>query len=221
MMTLLVFLVILFGLFGMIATQYISQYRNAYQIWTKETIFNGKKNDANEKIELCSKIESYSRELCEINDLLCIILFMLISTLTIIIATIYIIFKTMDFNLLTMFTNFTNKNSEETINIVKILASLLLTIMIFLAIPLIFYYLKINIGKPSQSSSIDKMLFELWWKNKCHRCKDEKNRKNMQPNRLYELLDENIKNEKINDYTLDEKELVKNLTKKKDFKDTP
>jgi len=218
MMTLLVFLVILFGLFGMIATQYISQYRTAYQIWTREKVFNGKIKDSTEKLDLCSKIESYSRELCEINDLLGIVLFMLFSTLTIIIFTTYFIFQFMDFNLQTMFTN---HSTEDKITLIKILASLVLTIMILIAIPLIFSYLKINMGKPSQSSSIDKMLFDVWWNNKCHRCKDEKDKKNMQPIRLYELLDENIKNKKITDYTEDEKELVKNLTKTKDFKDTP
>ena len=218
MMTLLVFLVILFGLFGMIAGQYINQYRSAYQIWTKENIFNGKTKDSIEKLDLCSKIESYSRELCEINDLLFIVLFMLISTLTIIIVTITLTFHIMDFNIQTLFSN---QSTENQINIVKILASLILTIMILIAIPLIFYYLKINVGKPSESSSIDKMLFEVWWNNKCHRCKDINNKKNKQPIRLYEILDENIKNGKIVDYTENEKELVKNLTKIKDFKDTP
>lgn len=217
-MTLLVFLVILFGLFGMIATQYISQYRIAYQLWTKERIFKRTTTNENDKIDFCSKIESYSRELCEINDLLGIVLFMLFATLTIIMATTYEIFQTMDFHLQTMFTN---QSVDNKINILKILASLLLTIMIFLAIPLICYYLKINMGKPSQSSSIDKMLFDLWWNNKCHRCKNEIEKKNMQPMRLYELLDENIKKEKITDYTSDEKELVKNLSKIKDFRDTP
>ncbi|KAB2944225.1 MAG: hypothetical protein MPEBLZ_00952 [Candidatus Methanoperedens nitroreducens] len=143
MMTLLVFLVILFGLFGMIATQYISQYRTAYQIWTREKVFNGKIKDSTEKLDLCSKIESYSRELCEINDLLGIVLFMLFSTLTIIIFTTYFIFQFMDFNLQTMFTN---HSTEDKITLIKILASLVLTIMILIAIPLIFSYLKINMG---------------------------------------------------------------------------
>lgn len=213
-MTLLVFLVILFGLFGMISTQYINQYRNAYQLWTKEMIFNGTPNNENDKIDLCSKIESYSRELCEINDLLGIVLFMLISTLTIIIGTAYVIFQITDFNLQTMFTNPSTDN-------IKIFASLLLTIMVFFAIPIICYYLKINMGNPSQSSSIDKMLFDLWWNNKCHRLKSETGKKNMQPFRLYQLLDEYIKNGKITDYTEDEKELVKNLSKTKDVNINP
>lgn len=218
MMTLLVFLVILFGLFGLVATQYISQYRNAYQIWTNEKIFNIRINNENEKTDLCSKIESYSRELCEINDLIGIILFMLYSTLTIIMITSYFIFQIMDFNLSTLLTNY---SEDDKIVIIKIIASLILTVMIFFAIPLICYYLKINMSNPSQSSSIDKMLFDLWWKNKCHRCKNDNDKKNMQPIRLYELLDENIKNGKITDYTKDEKELVKNLTKTKDININP
>ncbi len=43
----------------------------------------------------------------------------------------------------------------------------------------------------------------------------------MQPIRLYELLDEKIKNGIITDYTDEEKELVKNLTKKKDVNVSP
>ncbi|MFZ3382462.1 MAG: hypothetical protein WA144_00920 [Candidatus Methanoperedens sp.] len=213
-MTLLVFLVILFGLFGMIATQYINQYRIAYQLWTKEKIFNITINNENDKIDFCSKIESYSRELCEINDLLGIVLFMLYATLTIIIGTTYVIFQITDFHLKTFFTNLS-------VDSIKIFASLLLTIMVFLAIPIICHYLKINMWNPSQSSSIDKMLFDLWWKNKCHRHKDKEGKKNMQPLRLYELLDENIKNGKITDYTEDEKELVKNLTKTKEINNNP
>ncbi len=68
---------------------------------------------------------------------------------------------------------------------------------------------------------VDEMLFDVWWKNKCHRCKHEKSKKNMQPIRLYELLDEKIKNGIITDYTDEEKELVKNLTKKKDVNVSP
>lgn len=210
MMILLVFLVILFGLIGVVSTQYITQYRNAYYIWVKEKIFKGETANPVEKLDLCSKIEAYSRELCEINDMLFVLLYMLYFTLIVILISGALTLDSMNYNIHSNFADFTK---EDQINIIQIVASLTLTLLIFIAIPILFSFLKVSIINPKESSSIDKMLFDLWWKHKCHRCKDEEDKKNMQPIRLYELLDENIKNGKITDYTEDEKELVKNLTK--------
>ncbi len=220
MMELLVFLVILFGLFGVVATQYINQYRTAYHIWIRETIFDGGTLTENpdEKLDLCSKIESYSRELCEITDMLFTLLYMIYFTLAIIFISTALTLDYMSFNI---YTGFSNLNDEQKINIIQIIAPLFLTILILIATPVLFSFLKLNILNPSQSSSIDTMLFDLWWKHKCHRCKNEKAKKNMQPVRLYELLDENIKNGKITDYLDEEKELVKNLTKKQDVTVSP
>lgn len=112
MMELLVFLVILFGLIGVVATQYISQYRSAYYLWVKEKIFKGETIVDAEKFDLCSKIESYSRELCEINDLLCVLIFMIYITLGVIIVSIVSTIYYMNINVL----NFLNLTNTENLH---------------------------------------------------------------------------------------------------------
>ncbi|VVB90050.1 Uncharacterised protein [uncultured archaeon] len=150
--------------------------------------------------------------------MLCILLYMIYITLFVNIISTAFILNYMNFNI---HTNFTNLSNIEKINLIQTIVPLSLTLLIFFAIPILISFLKLDILNPSKSSSIDKMLFDLWWKNKCHRSKNERNKINMQPIRLYELLDENIKNGTITDCTNEEKELVKNLTKKNDFKDAP
>lgn len=83
MMTLLVFLVILFGLFGVISTQFMGQYREGYNIWINDIVYDKK----NEKNELCSRIESLTREICWINDLAMGVIFMIIISIVIIFIT--------------------------------------------------------------------------------------------------------------------------------------
>lgn len=71
MMSLLVFLVLLFGLFGVMSGQYIMQYREAYALWINMIVYGGKEEFSTcdkEKRKLCSKLESYSREICELTD---------------------------------------------------------------------------------------------------------------------------------------------------------
>ncbi|MDO9098950.1 MAG: hypothetical protein Q7U60_12625, partial [Candidatus Methanoperedens sp.] len=81
MMELLVFLVLLFGLFGVISAQYIIQYREAYALWIKEIVYVNKESN---KKELCSRLESYSRETCELADFIFVIFLMICITILII-----------------------------------------------------------------------------------------------------------------------------------------
>lgn len=213
MMSLLVFLVILFGLFGMVSTQYITQYRNAYYYWVKKDSYNieedkiEKDNKENCR-EMCSKVESFSREFCEITDLLFIIVSLLTFTLTIVITIICFEFYLLNLKFIS-FTDFSRTFEPETqLEIIKNCGVLILCLMIFVSIPWIKYLLKM-----SDSTSIDKKLFDLWWDCKCTRLK--KSNASKQPHRLYEILDEKIKSGKISDYTPEEKELVKNLSTKR------
>ena len=74
MMELLVFLVLLFGLFGVISAQYIMQYREAYALWIKEIVYSDHmESNKNNRKELCSRLESYSRETCELADFIFIV----------------------------------------------------------------------------------------------------------------------------------------------------
>ncbi len=136
----LVFLVILFGLFGVVATQYLNQYRSAYDIWVNEIIF-GKNREPNEKLDLCSKIEAYSRELCGITDVLCILLFMLYITLFVNIVSSALIMNYMNFNIHTNFANLTN---SDKIDFIQTVVPLALTMLVFFAMPFLLLLLNLN-----------------------------------------------------------------------------
>lgn len=193
---LLVFLVILFSLFGVVSTQYIGQYRRAYEMWLCEIVFNNRESDPGKKINLCSQIESYSRELCEMNDLLSILISMTYFALISIGAALVLTMPE-------------KTKPEYFIQIV----SFIFVLMVFFAIPILLYYLKIYISNPSGSSSIDNMLFSIWWKHKCHRSKIKSYPKNAQPSQLYELLAEKIQKGEVTDATEEEKKLVEKFMK--------
>jgi len=214
MMNLLVFLVIIFGLFGVISTQYIGQYREAYYNWVKEAVYNNEVYSEKRKRDICSKVESFSREFCEINDLLIVIIYMLSFTLTIVIFTAMIELYYLNFNIFLIPELLKTLTIDEKLHLSKIIAVLIFSSMIFCSIPIIKHLLKM-----SESTSIDRKLFNLWWDCKCPRLKISN--ENKQPRRLYQLLDENIKLGNISDYTSEEKELVKDLSNRKDVNMNP
>ncbi len=144
MMELLVFLVLLFGLFGVISAQYITQYREAYALWIKEIVYAGNIDKTN-RGELCSKLESYSRETCELADFIFIVFVLMCITFAIIIYTLK--------------KNIPLISSPTNLNIAY--ASGALTLMLFLALPVILRYLKIDIIASSRTSSIDEKIFGM------------------------------------------------------------
>ena len=77
MMELLVFLVLLFGLFGVISAQYLIQYREAYALWIKEIVYANSDEPLEKKRELCSRLESYSRETCGLADFIFLVFIMI------------------------------------------------------------------------------------------------------------------------------------------------
>ena len=214
MMTLLVFLVIIFGLFGVISTQYIGQYREAYYYWVKEYVYNHEDHTENEKRKICSKVESFSREFCGINDLLIIIIFMLSFTLTIVIITAVLELYYLDIDFSPLSQVLMSLDVDDKLHLFKIIAVLTFSIMIFLSIPAIKHLLKM-----SESTSIDRKLFNLWWDCKCPRIKKLNEKK--QPFRLYQLLDENIQLNNISDYTPEEEKLVKGLSNIRNVNNNP
>ena len=196
MMTLLVFLVILFGMFGVISTQFVGQYREGYSIWINDIVYN-KKNDKN---ELCSRIESLTREICWINDLTMGVIFMIIIS----IVTIFITY----FETLSLITD----QKERIISY----SCLFLTTMIFFAVPIILQLiLKVNVTYPSKTSGIDRKLFEVWNKHKCFNIKEKDYILKFEPHRLYELLFEYYKTNKEKGIQVDiSPELINKLNEK-------
>lgn len=174
MMTLLVFLVILFGLFGVISTQFMGQYREGYNIWINDIVYDKK----NEKNELCSRIESLTREICWINDLAMGVIFMIIISIVIIFIT-YIATWSLIIDEREKFISY---------------SCIFLTFMIFIAVPIILQFiLKVNVINPSKSSGIDRKLFEVWKKHKCFEIKEKEYILKFEPHRLYDLLFEYYK----------------------------
>src|SRR5574341_18648 len=159
MIRLLVFLVLLFGLFGVISAQYIMQYREAYALWIKMIVYGEKEeySDCRKKREICSKLESYSREICGLADML-LLIFILMS------ITFFIIVYTIQKNIPLVM------NSAYDSNIIYALR--ILTFMLFISLLLITFLLKINLISPSsKTSAIDDKIFEVWYEFKCHNCK--------------------------------------------------
>lgn len=198
MMSLLVFLVLLFGLFGVISSQYIIQYREAYALWINEIVYsNTDNNPGSERKTLCSKLESYSREICELTDMILLIFILISITFLIIVYTIeknlpLMIYNSFDYNIL--------------------IASRILTFMLFSSLILILYFLKINIIHPyEKTSAIDEKLFSVWYKHKCHRHKQKDFQDKLEPRRLYEILAEKIENEELKDVLREDILLVKPL----------
>lgn len=197
MMELLVFLVLLFGLFGVISAQYIMQYREAYALWIKEIVYA---NPESNKRELCSRLESYSRETCELADFIFVIFLMICITILII---LYIMKK-----------NIPLTAEPPTLNVIY--ASGALTLMLFTALPVILRYLKIDIIASSRTSSIDEKIYEVWNANKCYRCKHEDYRTKLEPRQLYETLAEKIEKGDIKDASAEDISLVRPLFRNQD-----
>ncbi len=206
MIKLLLFLVLLFGLFGVISAQYIAQYREAYALWISMIVYDGNKeyNTCTEKRELCGKLESYSREICELaNMLLLIFLLMSITFLTV----IYTIQENVPLLI----------DAKLTSDLNIIYGLRILTFMLFGSLFLIFYLLKINlIYSTSKTSAIDEKIFSVWYKLKCHDCKQSQYKDKLEPNRLYEVYAEKIDNGEINGSQEKRKLLEKLLRKKKE-----
>lgn len=198
MIRLLFFEVLLFGLFNVLLGQLVGQSREAYAIWIQEIVYSGNSKNPDYDRKACSNLESLSREICELTDLLYIVVGLII--LTFIVVFIVIVW---DYNLISSI-------SERHIT----LASGSLAFIVVLTLPYIMYKLNIDIYKPSKSSQIDEKIFEVWYKKKCHSYKNEQYRNKLQPIQLYEILAEKIDAGKIKP-SQEELNLVAPLLKKK------
>lgn len=145
MMSLLVFLVILFGVFGVITTQYINQCRYVYSLWVDEIVY-GQKVDPNKKEKrdcvICSKVEALSRDFCIMNKIIVIIVIMIYLTLAIAFIAFRKTLQLQNIHILTLFSDFASLGPENQKDAVINIASLFLTILIFGAIPVLMYFLK-------------------------------------------------------------------------------
>ncbi|MDD4496743.1 MAG: hypothetical protein PHV51_01105 [Methanosarcinaceae archaeon] len=191
MMSILVFLVVSFGLFGVFITQYISQYREIYLLWLEEIVFKGfyppcvedsdhKINQiqccSKENINICSKVESYSKEICSFADIIRLLFAMIcfVSIIAFFVAELSI-----------------NNPGEKPLYIYYAVEILIFSMLI--AIYFLLNEADIDIINPHNTNQIDEKLFDLWCKLSCRSFKVEMYKKELRPIRMYEILSKKIK----------------------------
>lgn len=208
MMTLLVFLSLIFSILGIIITQYINIYREAYELWVTYCVYDrpivlrDEVENKQERRTICGKIESLSRQVCEINDILGAILRTLHYSIT-------IIFLVISLNI-----SLNIHNNGFNIEVIQNAASIILTYLVYLAIRFITKALKIEKGY-SKLDSIERKLFEVWWKLKCHQEKLANYRNKSKPSSLYKTFLTYVNEGKIkrSELTEEEKKLIAELEK--------
>ncbi len=198
MIRLLVFEVLLFGLFNVLLGQVVGQSREAYAIWIQEIVYIDNSTNPDNDQKICSNLESLSKEICGLTDILEIVVGLIIITFIVIFFVII-----WDYNLI-------NTIPERNIT----LASGFLAFIVVLTLPYIMKKLNIDIIEPSKSSEIDEKIFEVWYKKKCHGYKHEQYQRKLQPTQLYEILAEKIDDDEIKP-SPGELNLVAHLLKKK------
>lgn len=183
MMRILVFLVLLMGIFGVFLAQYLGQYREAYRLWVSYVVYDKNiQEDCKSKKDICSQIESYSRELCGLTNIISILFYAICFTFLLVLIVIR----------LNMPVPIESK-SEYNIYV----ASGILTCVSFIGLPLVLHYSNIDIKTPMKTSRIDEDLFAVWHKLKCHECKQKDFKEKLEPYRLYEIWAEKINNREL------------------------
>lgn len=177
---------------GIFIGQYIMQYREAYAIWIKYIIYNGMEphSTCKDKINLCSKLESYSREICELSHMIIIIFVGIAITFLLIVYGITTNIPLIENNSTTYYSIFGIDVLSSNPELNSLLAARLLTFILFSGLILVLNESNINILQTSKTSPIDEKIFDVWCEIKCESCK--KIKKDLEPQRLYEIWAEKI-----------------------------
>nr|WP_321497092.1 hypothetical protein [uncultured Methanolobus sp.] len=219
MLSLFIFFVLLFGLLGIFVSQYIAQYREAYAFWIEYVVY-GKADDVSgckQKANICSKLESYSREICELSHMIIIIfsgIAVVFLSLTYMI-TVNIPFIADESTIFYEFMGLAYFSSNYEINV--LLAARILAFMLFAGLSFVLMQSNINIINISQTSAIDEKIFDVWEKLDCEGCKKKKDE--LEPRRLYEIWAEKVNNGA--QISSDNKERLKSLLIDKDVDKKP
>lgn len=199
------FLSVFFALLGIFIAKYIYIYREVYNLWIQEIVyddFNGSytsRYDSNYgrayshgvDSNLCSRVESYAREIYAYTNIIRFLVFVIF-----IISLIAIYFAE------------TNKTSNT--------QYLTVLIFIFLTISSVFtllHYARINPISPNEK--IDRKLFDVWCKINIYRHESGLYLNDLQSARMYEILAE-----KINEYGIEEAyEILEKKTDENEIKE--
>lgn len=196
MISLLIFFVLLFAMLGIFIGQYIMQYREAYAIWIQYIVYNGidKLNTCNNKIDLCSKLESYSREICELSHMIIIIFIGISITFLLIVHGITANIPLLENNSTTYYSIVGIEVFSSNPELNPLLAARTLAFLLFSGLIFVLNESNINILKTSKTSPIDEKIFEVWDEMKCDSCK--KMKKDLEPRRLYEIWADKVNADK-------------------------
>lgn len=221
MIRILFFFGLLFGIFGVYITQFISQYREAYHLWIQRIVYDVTDNggdpgctDSKCDKKLCSKIESYSRELCTLSDTLLLLFLCICVTYVILFVVSYPYIRPIIFPIYNALFNhspltvesfknsishFCEINEIDSFNwSLQVSSIIIATLMLFYGLPRLLKVSNIDIFHFKRTSSIDEKLFNVWYKLKCFELKKEKYQRNLKPDQLYITLGRKyINNEKI------------------------
>ncbi|AKB77450.1 hypothetical protein MSHOH_0967 [Methanosarcina horonobensis HB-1 = JCM 15518] len=190
MMRILVFFGLLFGLFGIFMSQYILQYRTIYQLWIKEIVYYTGSCGSKDKNQLCnqedsfykngsqicSQVESYCREICDLANALIILFLEIIITGLISLYVLKIKLNEVDI-------------SPGDIAILR--GDQALVFVLLLSVHSILKASHIDILHSAKTSEIDRKLFHIWCKVNCHTLKAGFQQK-LEPPRMYVLLRDKI-----------------------------
>lgn len=183
------FLSVFFALLGIFIAKYIYIYREVYDLWIQEIVYHDfdgsdtSEYDSNHgrvyshgvDPKLCSRVESYAREVYAYTNIIRFLVFIIF-----IISLIAIYFAE------------TNKTSNT-----QYLTVLIFTFLTIISVFSLLHYANINPISPNKR--IDKKLFDVWCKINSYPHERGLYLNDLQSARMYEILEE-----KINEYEIEE-----------------
>jgi hypothetical protein len=196
------------------------QYREAYAIWIENVVYeqDNKILECKDKINLCSKLESYSREICELSHMIIIIFvgIAIVFLLMLYMITVNIPIIGNSSTTYSEFLGFAYFSSNYEINV--LLGARIMAFILFFGLVFVLMQSNINIISVSKTSAIDEKIFDVWIKLGCEKCK--KNNNQLEPHRLYEIWAEKV-NDGLVDISVADKKRLKPLLKDKDVNNKP
>lgn len=215
MMTLYVFFVIIFGFYNLALSQMTDLITKTWDLCNNEIVYGDNELNSNEKKLKCSEIETIAIKMFQVADNIFISIVFLYGIFLVIVGVTTINLHLDGFHLtyLLDFENTTDLDLDQKKDSLVLIGSLFLsTMFVLFTIPMTLATMGVHILKPNDKNrNHDDILFEIWWKYKCHRIKNVKCQKNTQPLFLYSLLKKKIESGEIIDASDEEKESIANL----------
>jgi len=219
----------------------MDHFKEAYHLWVQKFVYNvpnDSKCVSNEcDRKMCSIIESHSRELCTLTDLMCVLYIGVVVTYIIFVVSAYVYIK---YPLISLYhslssgpilnytsfnqsmSNFYVKNASNQHDlIIQLCSSFIATAMLFYGMPKILKATKIDIlnkigvGNGNTTRGADDLLFEVWYSLKGFQIKEERYKYNLKPHQLYLTLAMKYNKEEVNGELVQVPDDLKEVMEKK------